>query len=168
MFRRWMRRIRSAATTDTTDASVPPEPAKPQLDAAPGPDDLANPVIERLVEDETLRGDLTDDGYLPLQNWAIARIRGVARAAAHHPDPEAAMERFAGQMRAFVRAAVQAAQAGALGDLAAQVRPRVVREQDVPAVVDALAAITFTDDADANARAIAGAMSNERATEVSR
>lgn len=161
MFRRWYRRIRG----DTTAAApeLPPAAARPTsaAKATPNPDDLANPVIERLVEDETLRGDLTDDGYLPLQNWAIARIQRVAREAAHHPDPAAAMDRFAEQIRAFVRDAVQAAQAGALGDLPERVQPRVVLKKDVPDVVDALKKIAFTGDADANAQAIAQAMSNE-------
>lgn len=163
MFRRWYRRIRG----DTTAAAAPELPPAasqptPEVKATPNPDDLANPVIERLAEDETLRGDLTDDGYLPLQNWAIARIQRVAHEAAHHPDPAATMERFAEQIRAFVRDAVQAAQVGALGDLPERVQSRVVLKKDVPTVVDALKRIAFTGDADANAQAIAKAMSNEQ------
>ncbi len=169
MLRQWYRRVRGDKRAAVAEASAPPEPTPsekppaapepaPEANAAPSPDDLANPVIERFAEDENLRGDLTDDGYLPLQNWAIARIQRVAHEAAHHPDPEATMERFADQIRTFVRDAVQAAQAGALGDLPTQVQPRVVLKKDVPAVVDALKTIEFTSDADANTQAIAAAL----------
>jgi hypothetical protein len=127
---------------------------------AASPDDLANMAIERLAEDERLRGDLTDDGYQPLQDWAVARLQRVAHEASHHPDAQAAMDGFAAQIRDFVLAAVQSAEDGALGDLPGQVRPRVVLRKDVPHVVDALRRITFTDDADANAKAIAAALSN--------
>jgi hypothetical protein len=124
------------------------------------PDDLANMAIERLTEDERLRGDLTDDGYQPLQDWAVARLQRVAQEASHHPDAQTAMDGFAAQIRDFVRAAVRAAEDGALGDLPGQVQPRVVLQKDVSPVVDALRSITFTDDADANAKAIAAALSS--------
>lgn len=115
-------------------------------------------AIERLAEDEALRGTLTDDGYLPLQNWALARLQHIAREATHHPDPRAAMDGYTSQMRAFVRAAVRAAEDGDLGDLPSLVKPRVVRQKDVPAITDALRKVAFTEDADANAQAIAGAL----------
>lgn len=134
---------------------------QPVAAPAASPDDLANAAIERLAEDETLRGDLTDDGYLPLQNWAFARLQRIAHEAAHHPDPQAAMEGYTSQLRAFVQAAVQAAESGDLGDLADQVKPRVVLQKDVPAVVDALHTVSFTRDADANAQAIANALTIE-------
>src|SRR5437660_7793432 len=99
--------------------------------SAASPDDLANAAIERLAEDESLRGDLTDDGYLPLQNWAIARLQRIAHEAAHHPDPQAAMDGFAKQIRDFLRDAVQVATNADLDDLAGSVRPRVVLAKDV-------------------------------------
>lgn len=124
----------------------------------PSADDLANAVIERLTEDEALRGDLTDDGYLPLQSWAIARLQQIAREAAHHPDPQAAMDAYTTHIRSFVRNAVAVAQSGDLGDLTDQVKPRVVRKADAPAIIAALRALKLTHDADANAQAIATAL----------
>lgn len=115
-------------------------------------------AIERLAEDEALRGTLTDDGYLPLQNWALARLQHIAREATHHPDPRAAMDGYTSQMRAFVRAAVRAAEDGDLGDLPSLVKPRVVHQKDVPVITDALRKVAFTEDEDANAQAIAGAL----------
>ncbi len=162
-FRRWRRSgptappaQRAVADTSPPSTTAPAPPAKPAV----SPDDLANGAIERLTEDESLRGDLTDDGYQPLQDWAVARLQRIAHEAAHHPDPQAAMDGFTEQIRGFVRAAVQAAQDGALGDLPAQVKPRVVLAKDVPTVVAALKKITFTSDADANAKAIAAALMN--------
>lgn len=125
---------------------------------APKPDDLANAAIEQLAEDESLRGDLTDDGYTPLQSWAFARLQAVAREAAHHPDPQAAMDGFTHQIRGFVQDAVTAATNGALGDLPATLHPRIVLAADVPKVQAALRALKLGSDADANAQAIAGAL----------
>ena len=68
------------------------------------------------------------------------------------------MDGYAAQIRSFVQAAVQAAENKSLDGLPDQVKPRVVLAKDVPAVTAALRAITFTDDADANAQAIATAL----------
>lgn len=161
MVHRLWNRFRKPAV-DTAPTVVAQPPSRPNTPASSvSPDDLANPAIERLAEDEALRGDLTDDGYLPLQNWAFARLQRIAHEAAHHPDPQAAMDGYTAQIRAFVLAAVQAAERGALGDLPTHVKPRVVLQKDVAAVIAALRKITFSNDADANARAIAKAIAVE-------
>ena len=108
-----------------------------------------------------MRGDLTDDGFQPLQDWAFARLQRIAHEAVHHPDPQAAMDGYTEEIRAFVQAAVQAAENKALGDLPDQVKPRVVLAKEAPTVMDALKRIAFTGDADANAKAIAAAISTE-------
>ena len=154
MVRRWFRNHHD----ETAQQQPAPNPPKPEATSAISPDDLANPAIERLAEDESLRGDLTDDGFQPLQDWAIARLQRIAHEAAHHPDPQAAMDGYTDQIRAFVRAAVQAAENKALGDLPDQVKPRVVLAKAVPTVVAALKHIAFTGDTDANAQAIAAAL----------
>ena len=168
MVQRWLRRFRRQApgtkppaVAQTASSPSPPSPPQPTPATAVSPDDLANPAIERLAEDEALRGDLTDDGFLPLQNWAFARLQRIAHEAAHNPDPQAAMDGYTAQIRAFVQAAVQAAEKKSLGDLADQIKPRVVLAKDVPTVVAALRKIAFTDDADANAQAIAAALPTE-------
>jgi hypothetical protein len=155
-FRRQSPAAKSPAVTQA--APPPPSPSPSALASAISPDDLANAAIERLAEDEALRGDLTDDGFLPLQNWAFARLQRIAHEAAHHPDPQAAMDGYTSQIRSFVQAAVQAAESKDLGDLTDQVKPRVVLAKDVSTVVDALRRIAFIDDADANAKAIAAAL----------
>lgn len=126
----------------------------------PSPDDLANTAIEQLAEDESLRGDLTDDGFGPLQAWAFARLQRVAQSAVRHRNAQAAMDAFAQQIRDFVRDAVQAAENGSLGDLSGEVRPRVVLTGEAPQVQAALRALTLGKDADANAQAIAGVLTS--------
>lgn len=167
MVRRLWGRFRRP-TTDTGSPNHPTRSASSSSAAPPSapiptvaPDDLANPAIERLAEDEALRGDLTDDGYLPLQNWAFARLQHIAHEAVHHPDPQAAMDGYTSQIRAFMQAAVQAAESGNLGNLPDLVKPRVALQKDAPAVVDALHKVAFTGDADANAHAIASALAIE-------
>lgn len=156
MVKRWLHRFRHQSS-----GAKPPAEAQPAPTDAVSPDDLANSAIERLAEDEALRGDLTDDGFLPLQNWAFARLQRIAHEAVHHPDPQAAMDGYTAQIRAFVQAAVQAAENKNLGDLADQVKPRVVLAKDVPTVTAALRKIAFTDDADRNAQAIAASLPTE-------
>ena len=140
------------------------KPGKPKKMSTPTPppkpDDLANAAIEQLAEDESLRGDLTDDGYTPLQSWAFARLQAVAREAVHHPDPQAAMDGFARQIRGFVQDAVNAATNGDLGDLPAAVHPRIALAADVPKVQAALRALKPGNDADANAQSIAAVLSH--------
>jgi hypothetical protein len=159
MARRLLQRFRRQPLDTKPPATVQPAPTN-----AVSPDDLANAAIERMAEDESLRGDLTDDGYLPLQNWAFARLQKIAHEAAHHPDPQAAMDGYTSQIRAFVQAAVQVAENKDLGDLADQVKPRVVLAKDVPTVTAALQHVAFTDNADTNAQAIAAALAPEGST----
>jgi hypothetical protein len=165
---RWLlRRVRRQAQKEGPAAAehgAAPHADPPTASPAVSPVDLANSAIERLAEDEALRGDLTDEGFLPLQNWAFARLQRIVQEAAHHPDPHAAMDGYTAQIRAFIRAAVQVAEDGDLGDLPDQVKPHVVLAKDAPAVIDALHHITFTKDADANAEAIAAAPAAEGST----
>lgn len=69
-------------------------------------------AAERLLEDETLRGGLSDDGFAPLLEVALALIlrRG---------DAFASTDSLADAARAFVRAVVQIAEFGVVCDLGA-------------------------------------------------
>lgn len=77
--------------TDTTAGYVldapPPEP-EPRPVAQ-----LAESLAERLAEDESVRGDLADDEFQPLLDWAMNRIQELAKAYAALP-PRAAEARF--------------------------------------------------------------------------
>ena len=122
------------------------------------PDDLANAAIERLAEDEALRGELTDDGYLTLQRWAFDQLARIAQDAAQHPDPSGAMDAAADAVRATLAAAVAAAESGELADLTHRVRPPAVVTNAVPSVRAALQQLALGSDPDTNASAIAAAL----------
>ena len=55
---------------------------------------LAQGSVERLVENERLRGDLTDDGFNPLLTWATDALTAAAQGMVDAPD-DAASARMA-------------------------------------------------------------------------
>ncbi len=73
---------------------------------------LARPAVERLSEDESLRGELSDIGFGPLLDWAVAAVKAYAAKAAD----SAAMDAFTDRVRGVVQAVVEAAQDGTLTD----------------------------------------------------
>lgn len=75
-------------------------------------DELAKAAVERLSEDEALRGDLGDDGFGPLLDWGVAAVFAYAVRA----TSAGAMEQYTDRLRGVIRAAVAAAEAGALKD----------------------------------------------------
>lgn len=153
----WLTRIFAPPDPDATYAGEPgPFDAVPRDAKA-----LGDAAMERLAEDEALRGDLTDDGFLPLQAWAFARLERIAVAAVRYPHPAKMMDAATEMIRAFVGDAVYAAQNGdaaALAALAALIRPRIVPRERVAAVQAALQSLPLTADPDANAQAIAAAL----------
>jgi hypothetical protein len=69
-------------------------------------DALEQRFAEQLLDDEGLRGDLTDDEYQPLQDWALDRLheRVVALADPAAPEAETAMESVLESLRQVLRA----------------------------------------------------------------
>ena len=55
---------------------------------------LAQGPVERLLENERLRGDLTDDGFNPLVTWATDALTFAAQGVTDAPD-DAATARMA-------------------------------------------------------------------------
>lgn len=114
---------------------------------------LARSAVERLSEDESLRGrgELSDIGFGPLLDWAVAAVQAYAPKAA---DADA-MDRYTGRVRGVVQAAVAAAAAGKLDD------PAALLDFDPadPAKAEAgLKALTLGDDPDANGEQLAGVL----------
>ena len=68
---------------------------------------LEQRFAERLLEDESLRADLTDDEFLPLQDWALARLqeRVAALADPAASEAETELESLLECLRAVLRAA---------------------------------------------------------------
>ena len=114
-------------------------------------------IAERLLDDESLRGDLEDRAYQPLLDWALAAAEGCATTAAAAADPSACAEACAAQLRAVVRAAAQAAVAGRNDELATLARPPVF--VDGEAVKERLAALKLDAGPRENVLRLVGALS---------
>jgi hypothetical protein len=121
---------------------------------------LAQGAVERLVEDERLRGDLTDDGFNPLIEWGTAALTEAARGVTAAPDDvaEARLAEAEGTTKRLIEAVVRAAQEGS--------REAVRALMDDPAVArhprTRLRVIAngwrLGDDPDANAIRLAGTL----------
>lgn len=101
------------------------------------------PAVERLSEDESLRGDLSDIGFGPLLDWAVAAVTAYAPKA-----DDNALDVYTGRVRGVVQSAVQAAGDGKLDDPAALLD---FDPADRAKVSTELQNIKFGDDPDDNA-----------------
>ncbi|MCC7367806.1 MAG: hypothetical protein IT306_05260 [Chloroflexi bacterium] len=86
------------------EADVSSDPP-PFADAVPGRQERA---AGRILDDEGLRGDLTDDEYQPLLDWALAQTDALAAATAALDDEQADTTIEAGLVA--IRDALQVAQ----------------------------------------------------------
>jgi hypothetical protein len=68
---------------------------------------LEQRFAERLLDDERLRADLTDDEFLPLQDWALARLheRAATMADPAAAEADAELERLVECLRGVLQAA---------------------------------------------------------------
>ncbi|HZS00964.1 MAG TPA: hypothetical protein VFE37_19755 [Chloroflexota bacterium] len=73
-------------------------------------DALEQRFAEQLLDDESLRADLTDDEYQPLQDWALDRLheRACALADPAASDAETAMASILETLRQVLRAVDEA------------------------------------------------------------
>ena len=73
-------------------------------------EDLARGAVEQLSEDESLRGDLTDDGFSPLLQWASDAA--IAYAKTLKPDQTEQMQNYASRLKGVMQSVVVGADAG--------------------------------------------------------
>jgi len=121
---------------------------------------LAQGPVERLVEDERLRGDLTDDGFNPLVSWGTDALTAAAQAVTTASDDAATtrMTEAEETTKRLIAAVVRAAQEGS--------REAVRALMDDPAVTGHLRTRLrviangwrLGDDPDANAIRLAGTL----------
>lgn len=114
---------------------------------------LAQGAVERLLENESLRGDLTDAGFAPIVDWATTTLIAAAHGAAQSPDEEAQrrMDEAEAAVKAIVGDVVQVAQSRSRADLRALTgEPAVARNLGARLRLNALA-WRLAQDADANA-----------------
>lgn len=120
---------------------------------------LAQMATETLVEDESLRGELTDWEYQPLLDWAIARVAHCAKQATQEKDPRAHLDACVAGLRRILRAAVQAVSEQDASPLVQTLSAPAVDPADLDVIQRRLTEVTLSDDNEMNARQIADALS---------
>ncbi len=119
---------------------------------------LAQMATEKLIEDESLRGDLTDWEYQPLLDWALARVARCAEAAAATEDPRAHLDACVAGLRQIVRAAAPAVSEQNASAVAEVLSAPAVDAADLNATRERLARLALSDDKETNARRIVDAL----------
>ena len=79
---------------------------------------LAQGAVERLYEDEALRGDLTDEGAKAVLDWATGALTAAAEEIAQEPDEQARATRMDAAEEAVVRVAKLLVRAAERADVA--------------------------------------------------
>jgi hypothetical protein len=115
-------------------------------------EDLAMRLYGAVADDEHLRGDLSDDAYEPILNWAALRATDLA---AHGENTD--VDTLADLLRSAVTALVAAAETGDPTELTA-IDPRVASPAAIAAIGRALA--DAPAEPDARAQAMADASTN--------
>jgi hypothetical protein len=114
---------------------------------------LAQGAVERLFENESLRGELTDDGYTPVSEWATNALLAAANEAAQRADEEAQarMDEAEATAKRIVGVVVRAAERHTRAEITVLLKdPTIAR--DLGARMRVLAnGWRLGDDADANA-----------------
>lgn len=126
--------------------------------------DAAREAVEQLLEDERLRGELSDDGYGPLLDWATATLIGVAEELTDRPADEARRTLDAARdvVRATMEAVVVAACSPSQHATLALLRDRVVASNPVARSRIAFSGFRLGHDCDANAARLARALRGAR------
>lgn len=126
--------------------------------------DVARDVVEQLLDDERLRGELSDDGYGPLLDWATVTLIAAAEdAVALRPEDaklrmEAARDAVRTTMAAVVFAACSRSQRATLSLL----RDKLVASNPLVRSRIAFSGFRLGDDHDANAARLARALRGAR------
>ena len=120
----------------------------------------AERAVGALLDDETLRGDLGDDGFNPLLEWATNALTVAAQQVADVPDAKAEtrMEAAGAAVKETLAAAVQAAQGHSRRDVLALAGTPLVAHNALARGRVMLAGFRLGDDPDANARRLARAL----------
>ncbi len=121
---------------------------------------LAERAVGALLDDETLRGDLSDDGFNPLLDWATNALTVAAQQVADALDAEAEarMAAAGAAVKETLAAAVQAAQGHSRRDVLALAGTPLVARNALARGRVMLAGFRLGDDPDANARRLARAL----------
>jgi hypothetical protein len=125
------------------------EPSRAALDA------LARPIVERLYEDEQLRGDLSDAGITPLLDLVVRLVDAAAARAASEPAATGIMEQLSEQAVTLARALVRLAESGDAEAARAAIAAPLVADSLIQSGTDVLTAPLHAAAPDERAREIA-------------
>ncbi len=116
-------------------------------------ENLAQGAVERLVENESLRGDLTDSGFGPIVEWASNALIGAAQAATNESEEtaQARMDEAETATKRIIAAVVDAAQRHTRAEVLALMNdPTIARDLGARLRI-AANGWRLGDDSDANA-----------------
>lgn len=99
---------------------------------------IARLVEERLSDDETLRGDLTDAGFGPILTFVTSRVPTATRQALSRSTMQQAEDDVSRSARALTRAIVAAAETGDLGTLSEQLGAPMFSDGETKRVIETL------------------------------
>ncbi|MFN8517169.1 MAG: hypothetical protein U0841_32295 [Chloroflexia bacterium] len=126
---------------------------------------LAQGAVERLYEDEALRGDLTDEGAKAVLDWASGALTAAAEGFAQESDEQAQATKMDAAEEAVRRVAkllVRAAERHQRTDVMALVNDPLVSGSFAARLRLGAAGLRLGDDSDRNAIRLAGALRGVR------
>lgn len=121
---------------------------------------LAQGAAERLFENESLRGDLTDAGYTPVSEWAMNALIAAANEAAQHGDEEAQarMDEAEATAKRIVGEIVRAAERHTREEITVLLKDPTIARNLVARMRVLANGWRLGDDADANAIRLIGTL----------
>lgn len=121
---------------------------------------LAQGAVERLMEDEALRGDLTDSGFGPIVAWASNALLDAAQNVADAPEAtaQARMDEAETATRRIIEEVVDAAQRHTRAEVLTLMNDPVVARDLRARLRVAANGWRLGDDSDANASRLIGAL----------
>jgi hypothetical protein len=152
--KRFLRWFRADRTLRAPSDSVAPVVSAPESEPVPDSDTVARQVIERLVEDEALRRNLTDDAFKPILDLVTSLVPAAAARVSAEPDADEQLSQSARQLVQGLSAAVTS---GDPSVVSADLLHRFMSEDQINETLRALAAGKLPDtSASARAEALVG------------
>jgi hypothetical protein len=112
-------------------------------------------VSERLAEDETLRGDLTDNGFGPTLAFVTSLLPAAARQSQSTPDISSPEDEVSRAARGLTREIVAAAESGDMTELQANLAAPMFTARQAALAQEALSQeLAQEESADARAQRI--------------
>jgi hypothetical protein len=115
-------------------------------------------IAEPILEDEAARGDLDDESFQPLLDWALAMAERCAPRIARNEDATEAAGACAGSLRLMLRSAVRTAQDGEREELLGLLAYPVFDADELARVTRNLLATDLCGQPETNAKRIAFAL----------